>query len=247
MSIQDKPRSHTTEVIVINGYGLEKRTRTSRKSGKSSERYSITIKSEPIIHVFDDRVLGEGPALAIAAILKKQIAAISEPASDATNKFRTRAVADLAQGKPWAARRYTEMRGAGKGAPKRTFQPGTSRKLFNDSGLMAEKLDVKENRHSGESEWTIHVPGNRFDPRTWNGDPAKIKDMIERLQALVPELGNPEMLRRHREFNDALRAAINATITRSDRRGRNGALTDLGRAYAGLAKSLAGLGKGVLL
>ena len=65
----------TQETIVINDYGKSRantRRRTSKK-GKTTQRVSIEIEAEPVLHVFDDRALGSDVAEAIRDHIGKAI------------------------------------------------------------------------------------------------------------------------------------------------------------------------------
>lgn len=72
-----------------------------------SGNVSITVESEPVVHTFDERALGEGPAKAISDAIAAGIRAITETAAASTVAKR-----------------------------KRT-NPGASDRLFNDSGTLA--------------------------------------------------------------------------------------------------------------
>lgn len=170
------------ETIVLNDYSgsaTQRRTRTT--SNGTSVRYTLSIKSEPILVDFDPLKLGKGPAEAIAALVSKQIRAISETASLSTQLGRKYAANAFAAGQSWAKKRYSGGRTGAK-------PPGaaSSDRLFNDSGRLADGIFASENKKEGN--WTINVPANRFDPTTFKGGESAILSMIERLRNLVPAL-----------------------------------------------------------
>lgn len=194
-------------VIDINGSGLQSRTRTNAK-GKASTRYTVTIVSEPILHVFDDQRLGKGPAEAIAEVIRERIRAITQVAKPSTIAYRQRAKEALARGASWAIDRYTRGRLQGD------FTPGKSNRLFNDSGRLAAGIHVQEN--VTEKSWTVNVPANRFDPSTFVGGESAMADMVARLQALVPELGNPQALIGHAKVQDAITESIGDLLKKAE-------------------------------
>lgn len=177
------------ETVVLNEFGLTRRTRTTSKGTK--DRYTIQIQSEPIIHNFSALELGKAPAEAIKNEIVRQIRGVSETASEATRKKRQQAAAVMAgrnaKGKGASAsdartvKRYS-------GGRSGTTLPNQSDKLFNDSGRLA-LITIQPNRaYDDDSAWEVNVPANRLDPSTF-GDLGKFKEMVERLQTYVPALG----------------------------------------------------------
>jgi hypothetical protein len=181
----------TQDVVVLNDFGggqFERRTRTT--SSGTKDRYTCTIKAEPILHDFNGLRLGKAPAEAIRDLLRRQIKAIGEFAALPTRAKRERAVGALSRGADWAKRRYS-------GGRTGTTQPNTSGRMFNDSGRLADGLEVRENRE--EERWTINVPANRLTPivdgvRTFTE--AAFTQMINDLYRLAPAFrGGDEVLR----------------------------------------------------
>jgi hypothetical protein len=67
--------------VILNEY--------KSRSGASSGRHrSISIKSEPLVHTFDDAELGRGPAEAIRAKVEREIRGITEQVAPSTQAKR---------------------------------------------------------------------------------------------------------------------------------------------------------------
>jgi hypothetical protein len=192
----------TQETIVLNDFGVERRSRTTSKG--TTDRVSVTIKSQLLLHEFDALALGQAPAQAIREILAKRIEAIQAAPSIGTLVFRKAAIAAYQRGARWALNRYA--RGRMEATP-----PFQGDRLFNDSGRLAKGIFVRENKT--EQSWTVNVPANRFDVRTFR-NAADLLRMIERLQSLVPELGDPRALNRHRELREVIADSIYRVITK---------------------------------
>lgn len=200
----------TQDVVVLNDLGassLSSRTRTT--SGGTAVRYSIEMKADPILHDFNQESLGQGPALAILALLSRKMKEIGVKASDETNLRRANAVPGLAAGVPSYVARYT-------GGKIGTKAPAQSDRLFNDSGRFADGMNVRFN--PTDNNFTINVPANRLDPRTFGGGEAALVRMWQRLVDLVPEFkGGAEVLK-HAEVREAIGEAVaDSIVTRTDR------------------------------
>jgi len=183
--------SDNVDVVVVNDFTTSTVEARTRASGKT--RYTVSIKSEPILHDFDELKLGKAPAEAIRDLLKRQVQAIGEFAAPATRAYRQRAVDAMARGARWAARRYS-------GGRTGVTPPNQTQRLFNDSGRLANGFTVTENKTS--KAWTVNVPANRLDPTEFKGD--AFQRMIQRLVEHVPALrGGDEVLK-----DPAVRKAI---------------------------------------
>jgi hypothetical protein len=216
----------TVVVNDLNGLRLEQRTRTTSRG--TSVRYSIGITSEPILNDLDPIKLGDGPAQAIMAVIRKQIMGIMERTSLATQKRRESAEKAFAAGDSWAMRRY----GGGRTGPTPPNQTQPPRK-FNDSNRLARGLAARENKV--EKTWTINVPANRLDPTTFVGGAAAMVGMFQDLKRLVPALANPKTLLDAPEVLAALNRSIRQlAVTRKDLVGR------IFKAGIGLARTLSG-------
>jgi hypothetical protein len=167
------------DVLILN-QPLQSRT---NKSGK--QRYTINVRSEPLIHNLDPLSLGHAPAEAIADALRRKVLAIAEPAAANTLRSRATALAAFTRGAPWTQKRY----GGGRMG---SMPPHRSDAAFNDSGRFAGGIVARHNPK--EHAWTINVPANRLDDDT-SGGAVRIWRQLVRL---VPEFGDPALL-----LNDA--------------------------------------------
>lgn len=211
--------SITQEVVVLNTFGFEERRRTTGKG--TTNRYTVTITADPVVHVFDPRELGRAPADAIAEAIRKGIKAIGEFAKPATRARREGAAKAFAARLPWAVARYSGGR-TGDKAPNQTGR------LFNDSGRLADGIFAGPN---GDG-WVVNVPVNRFDPATFTGGVGALVSMYGRLRELVPALQGPEALRKIPEVRDAIESSIlNVIQTKGAQLGKQRA--DLMRAIRG--------------
>lgn len=134
-------------------------------------KVTVTTRSRPIEHVFDEPALGESVARAIRDAIAEGIRAISQVATPATLKFRAAARRAVARGAPWAEARYPGGR-----------EPAESDRLFNDSGELAGDLQLEQ----ANGAWQVAAPADRGDPPG-----SSATSMFERLRALVPALANP--------------------------------------------------------
>lgn len=206
----------TQDVVVLNDMGassLSSRTRTT-SSGDASVRYSIEMRADPILHDFNQENLGQGPAQAIRDLLSRKMKAIGVAAADSTALRRANAAVGLAAGVPSYVARYSGGKIGLK--PPRTTDP---QNLFNDSGRFADGMAVRFN--PTDNNFTINVPANRLDPRTFGGGEAALVRMWQRLVALVPEFkGGTEVLK-HPEVVNAIGEAVADSIVTKDSRARS--------------------------
>lgn len=196
-----------TDIQVINDYGLTARTRVSNAGNRGKTRYSITIKSEPILVNTDPRALTRQIADATEKIYKERIAAISETAKPATIKARESARKAVVQGEAWAMRRYS-------GGRIGTRVPGKTDRLFNDSGRLLESIKVG----ATSKGWVVNIAANRLDPSTFDGGEAAMAAMVERLRQFVPEWGDPRRLGEHLEFRRALKQSLADALAKANER-----------------------------
>lgn len=179
----------TQDVVVLNDFGsmrVEERQRTT--SSGTTSRYTVTMTAEPILHDFAQAKLSRTVPEAIAALLRKQIAEVAAPVSEATKFGRKYAAAAFDRGEAWAKQRYA---GGRIGAMKPGTAEGNPDRLFNDSGRLAKSIAVMQNVE--EEGFTINVAANRLNPATFPG--GSFTRMIERLRTLVPALkGGIEVL-----------------------------------------------------
>jgi hypothetical protein len=168
-------------------------------------RYGIRVESEPLIHSFDPKVLGEPVAAAMAEALRAKVRGITAVVSASTLAFRRKAARSYAQGARWAMKRYSGGRMGGRA-------PNTSARAFNDSGRFAESIAVGP---GNDDAWHINVAANRLDERSAGGE-LGIRRMWNRLVQLVPEFGEPMRLFNDRTVQEGLKTSLEAMIVKAE-------------------------------
>src|SRR3990167_2158499 len=101
--------SQPDETVAINlPPSIKERTRVL-KSGKTQTRFTVEVKSEPIIHAFYDKELGRGPAEVLAQILQEHLATYgaTHPVSPSTQQKRRYAAKAYWANKKWIRARYS--------------------------------------------------------------------------------------------------------------------------------------------
>lgn len=211
---------YSQETIVLNEYGLTSRSRTNKK-GKTTTRQTIQISAEPLIQNFAALELGKGPSLALAQLVKDQIEAVPAIVKPMTVKSREAAL-DVMNGtsektpspkmRAWIKVRYS-------GGKIGTVLPKGGDQLFNDSGRLA-MITLQPNRaYTNDAVWEVNVPKNRLDPSTWSGDMASFLAMVERLQKLVPVLGNDRSaIMENKQFVQAIASSVEQIFAANDQR-----------------------------
>ena len=205
------PSGYSQDVVILNdfsgpdaGGSIERRERTS-PAGDTSVRYSMSISAEPMLHDFNPLRLGAGPSKAIVAKLRELMSTFVGKATLATQDKRMRARTALAIGHPSTVARYTGGR-TGASTPNVDGQG----RLYFDSGRFANGLVAMENKDEGG--WTINVPANRLDPRTFGGGESAIVAFYQRLVRDIPEFLGGQALLRHKEIRDAIETATSEAI-----------------------------------
>jgi hypothetical protein len=199
----------TQTVTILNDFGsgsLERRTRTS-SSGKTSDRWSVTLDAKPIALDFDTKTLGRGLADTIADHLRRRGANIGAAPSTSTQLSPKYAANAFARGEPSAIRRYS-------GGKTGATPPNQSPRLFNDSGRFARGIAVGPTR---DNNWVINVPANRLNA-TYLGSENALRDIVNRLRQHVPEFGSAADLVKVPEVRHAIDTA--ASDIRRERRQR---------------------------
>lgn len=205
----------TQKTVVLNTFGLERRERFSSSGDAMGARYSVSVDATPMVHRFDAKQLGRGPAIAIVEHLRDRVETIGLDAKPATIARREQAKKALAKGGPEAVRRYS-------GGRIGTMEPAKSTKLFNDSGRFASGIFAAPTT----SGWTINFPANRFDPSTFDDGEAGVMRLFVRLRELVPEFGDAAQLSTVLSVRRAIADSTNAIIARSS--WRSSGAVDLG-------------------
>lgn len=184
------------EVIVLHafekdgslGTTISERIRTT-KTGKQNRRISIEIQAEPLVHVFDDKALGQEPAEAYVEMIRRQMR--GQPmASAATRRRRTQMADQWRSGRisPDLKRRFSG--GQTGDTPPKTGEEAPrlwshSSRLFN--GLVARWVP-------SVSAYIINKPANRLEQ---GGELAR--QFVE----AIPALRNPAEFFRSSEFRAA--------------------------------------------
>jgi hypothetical protein len=183
------------DVWVINA-GLEQRT---AKSGR--QRYTIAVKSEPVIVNLDPKKLGQPIAQAIAHHFREKVAGIAVQAAANTIRARKTAAKAYAEGKAWALKRYS----GGRTGP---MAPNQSDRAFNDSTRF-EKTIVATAGNDGR--WRVNVAANRLADATSGG----AERVWARLVQLVPEFGNPALLLEDDIIRKSIEKATKGMLTKA--------------------------------
>lgn len=186
--------------------------RLGRESARTGERgrarMSITIQAGPLVHNFDELMLGKRPSEAIAKCLRAKVESIGELASERTLETRKYQEKAFREGKPWAKERFGGGR-MGDTPPR----DGSGRK-WNHSGRTAKSIVATENRT--ERSWTVNVAANRLDPRT-SRNAAEFAPIPESLRRLVPEIDDPAGLLRDPNVRRELEGTLDDLIVEARR------------------------------
>ena len=116
---------------------------------------SVTVTSEPIAVILDDKALIAKIADAMARRIREQTEAIADTVKPQTAEYRRKAEKAFAAGKLWAVKRYS---GGRTGVtPPRT---GSDRS-FNHSGRLASSIVAQWQKAA--KAWVINVAANRWN------------------------------------------------------------------------------------
>lgn len=213
------------ERIFLNDF--RELTRTSKK-GKVTRRVSIEIKSEPLLHTFDDFLMGSGPADAIKDAIAKGIKNVTKIVSPATLVKRKWAQGARAKKTNTYKRRYLRGRKTTLAEP----QVGAVRWL-NDSGKMAKGIFVRQNRN--QATYTINVPAARLNQDEWGTNGLPFQQFLAEFKKLVPAL-DAKSLQQMPGVEKAIRESINLLIVKA-KDVRKAKLEQLKRARLALIKT----------
>ena len=181
-----------TTTVILNDFGELTRRQSKRKDGTpGAVRYTSTIYASPVVTRFDAKMLGKGPAQAIAKHLRERVSGIVVPAKEVTQRIRSKDAA-----------RLTGNLGGGKEGPVKTSQylrsrydkklPNQTTYKFNDSGRFAAGITVGAAKGN---VWIVNVPANRLNPTLLHGGTIALDMVYKELMRLVPEFGNGSKLR----------------------------------------------------
>ncbi len=209
------------ETVAINlPPSIKERTRVL-KSGKEQVRFTVEVRSEPIIHHFSDKELGRGPAEALAEIMRENLRNFARPVSAQTQRKRKYAAKAYDSGKSWAMKRYAGGRMGGR----RPDPQSTT--WFHDSGRMSESIYPTHNKTEGH--YTINVAANRLHRESFGQG-------FERFLEVFSQAINAKGAADDRRFKKAQIDAVDNAILRAGQR--------LDRAKAQAIRDLAGLLRG---
>lgn len=216
-------------VMVLNDYGLTSRTRIGTgKAGnptRGKTRYSVTIKSEPILVETDPKALGAAPALAIRDHYKRSMRNISEPSTQATLRARQTALKAVVAGEPWAMKQYS-------GGRTGTKPPARSDRFGFDSGRFIDSIAVGTTRDG----YVINVAANRLDPSTMNGGEAGLQRFVEKLRGYVPGFGNAAELVNVLSVQRAIRDSTKAMLQKATDRTVELKRQIMGQVFSGIMR-----------
>lgn len=177
-----------SDVIVVN----QPLRRRESKTGKV--RYTIDVKSEPLIFNLDPRQLEQPVATAMANSLRERVQNIGVSAAPATLHYRKEAGYAFRAGAPWALKRYS-------GGKLGVMPPNQTSRAFNDSGRFAKSITAM----AKAGKWVINVAANRLDPATGNVD-----RIWSRLVQLVPAFADQRELLQDPAVAQVMLRAVNA-------------------------------------
>jgi hypothetical protein len=211
-----------SDVEVINSWSdgditLAARRGTLASGAQRKARYSIEIRSEPLLFELNELNLGGELAAAWAQRIRDNIQGIAVPASKATQAMRAKAVDALAAGASWAVKRYS-------GGRMGTRAPNQSDKLFYDSGRLAEGVHLRQNLT--DSSYTLNVPSNRLNREQFGRG---YDEMVTRLVELAPML-DPRKALGDPVIEKAIKESVATMISKAE-----------SRAEAAIQRSLAKL------
>lgn len=188
------------DVIILN----QPNNLTRRESSTGRVRYTIEVKSEPLIHSFDPKTMGGVVAAAIAEELRRQVKGITQQASAATLRARATAAKAFSAGKSWATRAYS-------GGKMGAMAPNQSNRSWNDSGRFAAGIVAQ----AKDDEWKINIPGNRLDPTQLRGGDAGVQRVWRHLVELVPAFENTALLFQEQGVQAAVQQSLEGMIVKA--------------------------------
>jgi hypothetical protein len=244
------------DIVIINNPP----TRRESKSGKV--RYTVEVKSEPLVHSFDPKTLGKIVAEALAEELRKKILNITQQASARTIKARESAVRAITKvssraygptgpekygpvapemfGPTLKDKRVAKMPNGAwanarySGGRMGMMLPNQSDKMFNDSGRLAQSIKATPK----DDEWIINVAANRFDPTTTGGE-LGVRRIWNRLVSLVPAFGNPALLFSEESVKGAVKSSLESLLVKAQET-RDRLTEQRAKAALGLVKQVVG-------
>lgn len=209
------PFAADSSIVILNGETLNaagnedtfftKRAGTLPSGKERAPRYTVEIRSQPLLFDFDETNLGMEVAEAYRQVISDQIRLISEPVRASTVRMRQKARQAYDAGASWALLRYS----GGRIGP---MPPNpNSRTKFSDSGRLAKGVFVRQNPK--DRTFTVNLPTNRFNPAI-SGMDVVLKWFAD-LRRLVPAL-NPGKAAKLPAVDAAIDRGIAAMIQKAD-------------------------------
>ena len=233
-----------SDVVVLNTWSsgdinLTERRGTLASGKRRKARYAMNIKSEPLLLDLNELDLGQVVAEAWRERIRDNILGISAVVSDATQAMRQKAGVAVQKGVGWAVDRYRRRR------PPEQYTPNQSNKFFNDSGLLADGIFVRQNLT--DATYTINFPVNRMNPETFG---AGYEAMVSKFVTQVPML-DPKKALGDEKIEKAIKEGVAGMIAKAEERSEAAIARKLGqlraarvralKAAAGFARALTGL------
>ena len=189
------------DVVILNNIATGP---TRRESSTGRVRYTVDVKSEPLIHNFNAKQLAEGPALAIALLLREKVQAIGAVPSVATQRARVVAAKAYNAGAAWTRKQYAGGKTGG-------LPPNQSNRVGTDSGRFAKSISAG----AVSDGWVVNVAANRLDPTTLNGGEAGLQRWWTQLNQYVPEFANTRLLFENEKVTNAVQQSLESLIVKA--------------------------------
>lgn len=209
------PFASDSDIVILNAPDLDaagnldtfftKRTGTLPSGKLRKPRFTVEVRSEPILLNLDELNLGQSVAEAYKALLQDQGRAIVEPVKASTLKRRQQSYDAFNRGVPSAMLRYS----GGRIGPKPPNPQ--SRFKYNDSGRMWDGLFIRQN--TKDKTFTINLPTNRMNPDI--SGMATVMSWFADLQRLVPAL-NPAKAAQTPAMKTAIANAMDDMIAKAE-------------------------------
>jgi len=224
-----------SEIEVINSLAagdisLTERRGTLASGAQRKARYTMELKSEPLLFELDELNLGNKLAEAWRDRIRDNVIGIAVPASKATQAMRKKAKAAFSAGAGWAMKRYSGGRMA-------SLEPDQSDKLFNDSGRLADGIHVRPNLT--DSSYTVNFPANRFNPTLFG---AGYEAMVARFVSLVPML-DPKRALGDPAIEEAIKEGLGEMMSKAESNAESRIASSLAKLRAARLKLVAQLAR----
>jgi hypothetical protein len=193
-----------SDIEILNSWAdgnvsLAQRRGTLASGERRKARYSIEVKSEPLLLDLNEMNLGGQLAEAWTQRVKDQLQGVSTVVSKGTQAMREKARIAFNAGAAWALKRYS----GGRIGP---MAPNQSDKFGNDSGRLIKSVHLRQNLT--DASYTMNVASNRLNREQFGrGYDAFVERLISYAPILDPKraIGDPII---ERAVKDAAASAI---------------------------------------